>query len=552
MGSIVSPTEPSSESVQQPLFDFDVVKNYIIPKGPLCNRLITLKVDQYRIVGFPVQITAQHYARNSFSFNFCFVFNYEHDTLPYESAIKRLGRMFKNLEEQYHILSKKENDMIFYKNIGQLGGNTNTTASESLADSTSLDEHLQARASSMDSNFSASVTSATYSQLALDLDDNDNSSTPIGVSVKNGNVITLDSIESLIQQIYQDLNNYSECLIPVDSGNSVDIKLLPLLPPPSRLCPEDVPISTVQLDSMVDVNWDPTMLKILPYIDGVNSIKRISLLADADYWVVKTCIQHLMYYKCITISDIFQFSNIYAPTSDIDLFLKDALMASECQAYVVCAPQFHGIAFNDTTKPMTPSQFNSRSTDTMSNASSSLKRNSSISLLNSLHGRKTVVLPSKAKLFYLYRSLHQGQTVKNWFKEHQDDLEYIDVRRFLTFGSLRGLIYRVHAFPLVDSLLTRENNSLLQTQDSFFASFMDKHEGTSTNVTNLRDQMTHPSRRINSSNQSEEHRQQIAELSRLLSQSTKSFDAICTEMNLDRKSVETLLRNMGPYNVLNS
>lgn len=533
LGSIVAPPWGSEfEASQEPLFDFDVVKNYIIPKGPLCNRLITLKVDQYSLVGYPVQITAPHYARNSFSFNFCFVFNYGANTIPFESAIRRLGRMFKNLEEQYHILSKKE-DMVFFKNF-QSSSTANAVLPDNIADSASLDDHLAARASSIDSNFTPSI--ASFSQLAIDLDNNINSSTPIGVSTKNGNVMTLESIESLIQQIYQDLNNYSECLIPVDSGNSVDIKLLPLLPPPPRLNPEDVPISTVQLNTMVDVNWDPTMLKILPYIDGINSIKRISLLADADYWVVKSCIQHLMYYKCITITDIFQFSNIYAPTADIDLFLKDPNMATDCQAYVVSASQFDDIPFDTCNNPLGNNSSAKTSTDNISGTSRN--RNSSTASLRS--GKRTVVLPSKAKLFYLYRSLHQGQTVRNWFKEHRDELEYIDVRRLLTFGVLRGLIYRVESYPLVDSLLLKDSN-----QASMFGTLADRL--TPTREPTLRTLM----RRRNSANVTDEQRLQISELSRLL-ESSKSFDAICTEMSLDRKSVETLLRTMGPFNVVNS
>jgi hypothetical protein len=523
-GSIVTPNRVSSDSCSEPLFDFDVVKNYIIPKGPLCNRLLTLKVDQYRLVGYPVQITASHYARNSFSFNFCFVFNYENDTLPYESAIRRLGRMFKNLEEQYQILSKKENDIIYFKNVVSVTGTT-----DQANDASSFDDHLGARSSSMDSSFAPSVSSATYNQIVNDLDNNiKNSSTPIGVSTKGSKVITLESIESLIQQIYQDLNNYSECLIPVDSGNSVDIKLLPLLPPPPRVYPEDVPISTVQLKTMVDANWDPTMLKILPYIDGINSIKRISLLADADYWVVKICIQHLMYYRCITISDIFQFSNIYAPTSDIDLFLKDNHMAAECQAYVVSASQFQGIPY--------AGQIQGRSSDTLSNTS--IKRDSNVSM--SLSGKQHVVLPSKAKLFYLYRSLHQGQMVKNWYKEHATDLEFIDIRRFLTFGVLRGLIYRIQSFPLTDSVPSKEDHQ----QDSYFASFLE----SGTSISTPRELYA---RRTNSSNLSPAQRDQITELTKLL-QSTESFDSICTQMNLDKKSVETLLRHIGPVNVVNS
>ena len=165
--------------------------------------------------------------------------------------------------------------------------------------------------------------------------------------------IALSSIESLIQQIYQDLNNYSECCIPLDTSNSVDIKLFPILPPPINIKAYQVPIVTVRLNSLVDVNWDPTMIKILPYINGLNSVKKISELADANYLLTKQCIQHLMHYKCIEVIDIFQFGNIYAPTNHIGEFLKhDGKMAEECQAYVVSAD----FSMDNTSYVNTPTQ----------------------------------------------------------------------------------------------------------------------------------------------------------------------------------------------------
>ncbi|ODQ58496.1 hypothetical protein WICANDRAFT_33631, partial [Wickerhamomyces anomalus NRRL Y-366-8] len=516
LGAIVTPPKSTSDVLAEPLFDFDLVKNYVIPKAQLCNRLVTLKVNQYRIIGYPVTIIAPHYARNSFSFNFCFVFRYESDTTPYESAIRRLGRMFKNLEEQYQLLSRKEKDRLYFKDDGR----------------------------------NASTNTAITSPPMTESFNNDTSYT-----------IKLDSIESLIQQIYQDLNNYSECLIPIDSGNSVDIKLFPLLPPPPRLNQEDVPISTVHLESMVDVNWDPTMLKILPFINGINSIKKISVLANSDYNIVKQCIQHLIYYKCIIIIDIFQFSNIYAPTSDIVLFLKDSHMATECQAYVVSPSIFKDKPFES---DKSADQKTSTRTTKTPNRKSSGKDVSSVSLVGDSNRskRETVVLPSKAKLYFLYRSLHQGQTVKSWYKEHAEALEHIDIRRFLSFGVLRGLIYRVHSYPIIDSVLLKEEHS--QSKSLFLQAYNDKDldedneddEGEGTNetdaVTNLQTVKAASLFKRNTDNElSEADKRKTAIILKNLND-IKNFDAVCTELEMDRKSVETLLRKIGHFNVVNS
>ncbi|KAH3675639.1 hypothetical protein WICMUC_002556 [Wickerhamomyces mucosus] len=518
------------------LFDFDLVKNYIIPKSQLCDRLLTVKIDQYKLVGYPVSINAPHYTRNSFSFNFCFVFNYENKSSAYESSIRRLGRIFKNLEEQYQILSKLTNDMIYFKDSSKLKENDYLTN----------DDLLASRSHSIDSNYTINSTTVTYNQILSDLESHTNSSTPIGTAQKDGNVLKLESVESLIQQIYQDLNNYSECLIPIDSGNSVDIKLFPQLPPPPRLNPEDVPISMVNLEGLVDVNWDPAMLKILPYINGINSIKRISVLANSDYVIVKTCIQHLLYYKCIIITDIFQFSNIYAPTSSINLFLTDSHMALECQAYVVSPSIFKDKPFET---PLSSNHDDDSISSSNIRSSKSSRIASAVNLLGSysasLTRAESIILTSKSKLFYLYRSLHQGQTVKNWYKEHSEDLKYIDVRRFLSFGVLRGLIYRVHSYPIIDSVLQNENNSVFSSHQHLESLFSND---------NFRDDLSN--RRAKTLNNrlnklSETQRKQVEEVKRHL-RASKNFDAICTDLEIDRKVVDQLLRAIGPYNVINS
>lgn len=467
--------------------------------------------------------------------------------------------MFKNLEEQYQLLSRKERDRSYFRD--------DSARSTTNASSGGVVENLKENSSDVNSlgrNNSMEITGGaidkstnTYKQILNELDNDIDSSTPLGITRKEGYTITLESIESLIQQIYQDLNNYSECLIAIDSGNSVDIKLFPLLSPPPRLNQEDVPISTVHLESMVDMNWDPTMLKILPFINGINSIKKISTLANSDYWIVKQCIQHLIYYKCIIIIDIFQFSNIYAPTSDIDLFLKDSHMATECQAYVVSPSIFRGKPFDN------PKSSNGKGKEDPSKKKHHSHENSSASLFNR-NKKETVVLPSKAKLFFLYRSLHQGQTVKSWYKEHAEALDHIDIRRFLSFGVLRGLIYRVHAYPIIDSVLLHEEHNLSKplffhrASDHSSDVFDDEDEdeedvGKAVEAARI-NRSTSVFRRSNSHSNAEiteADRKKTSIVLKNLS-GVKNMDAMCTELEQDRKSVESLLRKIGHFNVINS
>lgn len=299
------------------------------------------------------------------------------------------------------------------------------------------------------------------------------------------------SVEDLITKIYRDLNNYSECLIPIDSGNAVDIKLFPLLSPPSScLSFEDVPMPTVNLAKLIDVNWDPTMLKIVPYINGTNSIAKVAKLSDSDCNLVVECIRHLLYYNCVILADIFQFQNIYAPTSELSRFLTNPALATECQIYVTLDESTHisDLPFerkpSRTTYNNIPVRNSSSTLDVQrkgremsikessftagidqsgrnqytpqSHTSSIQCHNvSDASLGNSEGGfNNKVFFTSKSCLFDMYRSLSQGQTVKEWYKTHFEKIRAarIDVRRFITFGVIHGLLYRCYSFPIMKNV----------------------------------------------------------------------------------------------------
>ena len=52
------------------------------------------------------------------------------------------------------------------------------------------------------------------------------------------------------------------------------------------------------------------------------------------------------------------------------------------------------------------------------------------------------------RLVELYCSLRQGQSVKNWCEEHAELLGVVDLRRFFTFGVIKGFLYRVHKYAV--------------------------------------------------------------------------------------------------------
>lgn len=434
--------------------NFDTIKNYIIPKPQLCHKLLTLKYKKYRIASYPVTVNSPIYARNFFSFNFVFVFQYDCETSPYEPAIARLGKMFKVLEEQNLILSKAEKDPVFYQNNPE--GITQDGKSNSEKGTVKLPK-------------AQNVGRYGYEQ------DTEGSF----------------SLEDLVLRVYQDLNNYSECLIPIDDGNAVDIKIFPLMTPPqSNVSIEDVPVSTVNLKKVIDLNWDPTMLKIVPFIDGLNCVSKIAKLSNSSPDLVVECVKHLIYYDCVFLADIFQFSNIYAPTSLLRCFLTDPSLATECQSHVVCEENSplpsvpfargesldaeylgHELSGLHTTNRSLGSLKNSMSSksaisshrhkQSVSSASEASLCKSGKHSQGSFSSNNTNLsnilpryLPTRSCLFDLYRSLSQGVTVKEWYAANFNTIRHnrIDVRRFISFGVMKGLIYRCHSYPVMKKL----------------------------------------------------------------------------------------------------
>ncbi|KAG0652037.1 nitrogen permease regulator [Hyphodiscus hymeniophilus] len=231
------------------------------------------------------------------------------------------------------------------------------------------------------------------------------------------------SIAALIEIIKEDLNNYNECMIPVgnsnfkpckqpslialDDANTINMKLFPIHSHPPPVKSWHVPISKIKFTDIMDDTWDLTMKKVILQIDGIKDVRRIANDADVALDLTKIALQHLLYYDSVLMLDVFLFGNIYATTPEINDFLADREgMQDECANYVY------------------------------------------------INGPR---LPH----FYLCRlfvTLSSSRTIKEWLKLHIDQgfpvLNYVDVRRFIQFGVIKGLIYRVHKYAISSQYLT--------------------------------------------------------------------------------------------------
>ncbi|KAG8217736.1 hypothetical protein J3R82DRAFT_5895, partial [Butyriboletus roseoflavus] len=82
---------------------------------------------------------------------------------------------------------------------------------------------------------------------------------------------TSSAMYTIIEQLYEDLNSYSETSIPIDDFNSIELKILPFYPNPP-----------------------PLPLQVCQYINGVNHVSRIAQLADCDLELTRQAISHLL------------------------------------------------------------------------------------------------------------------------------------------------------------------------------------------------------------------------------------------------------------------
>lgn len=99
-----------SAASRQPLFDFDVLQEYIIPRQAFCNRYVTINTPdgKYTILGHPVVIADVKYRRNEFIFNFGLIVEADVDHTPYERVVRCLATTFNEMERQDEYLSRGE------------------------------------------------------------------------------------------------------------------------------------------------------------------------------------------------------------------------------------------------------------------------------------------------------------------------------------------------------------------------------------------------------------------------------------------------------------
>ncbi|KAI1207055.1 nitrogen permease regulator 2 [Annulohypoxylon truncatum] len=254
-------------------------------------------------------------------------------------------------------------------------------------------------------------------------------------------------IESLLEIVKEDLNNYGECMIPVDDANTLNMKLFPYHAPPPAVRGWHVPVPKMKLADIVDATWDLTLQKIIPHVDGVNDVRRIAWLADVSLPLTQIALQHLLYYDTVLLLDMFFFGSCYAPRPGVHDFIanRDGLV-DECAGYVCIS------------NPMAAAARGSSSSAADSVAAAGAPGDGGKDVVAdtaSLSGGQQGV--SNYQLVKLMTTFCVGRSVMEWIKLHQDSgfdvLRHVDIRRLVQFGVIKGLLYRVHKYVVSKQVL---------------------------------------------------------------------------------------------------
>lgn len=201
----LSQSSPRKRSISsnRTLFNFDDISKYVIPPSPLCGRLVTCSTKRHRIIGFPVELYGK-YQRNYFRFNLCFVFARGADLSCYEPIVRKVTRVLTACEEESGFLSN-------LNNLSTPGASSSSSGG------------------------------------------------PPGKDAGAGKV---HAIYAILEQLYEDLNSYSETSIPIDQFNSIELKIFPFYPNPMEVREWMVPVALINLDKRIEENWDLTMVKV--------------------------------------------------------------------------------------------------------------------------------------------------------------------------------------------------------------------------------------------------------------------------------------------------
>ena len=513
----------SSASPQQGFrLEFSTLSDYVIPKNPLCGRMIICNISScpdgqgrrhhYKVMGLPVLLEhEQKYERNHFIFNLCFVFDSNTDTRPYEPIVHKCARSLRMLEEEQSFVSRLDNLPRLYAIVEQLYEEMNTFYEVFIALPEASNAHRfdTARKSCSDMALDRNLTRidpAELDELLL------SASGPLARvreqtyandaktdSIKDQGVLSREKpsgapSSTMLDQCQASLASTRSLTGDQSQGlgstvrDAINLKLFPSYVQPPPVHDWDVPVLLLDMSKFINDSWDLTLIRLIPFLNGTSHVRRIAHMADTDVLLVKECVQHLLYYSFAMLIDIFQFSNIYVLRPQVAPMLSDPHIESECASYVM------------------------------------------------LPGCDALPGPV---LWHMYSMLRYGRTLHDWIGLLGNQVQAVDVRRFITFGVIKGFVRRVHQYPIYSSYQKPTRDTVGTLSASLSASLPDSMSSVHSNKSlscssrqNVSEFALDPSTKLNWSTTATASRRQDVQLPNKASQRSESKRRLSTAIDV--------------------
>lgn len=219
-----------------------------------------------------------------------------------------------------------------------------------------------------------------------------------------------EELKQLMEDVYFQLNDKHNAIVQIGSY-MLNLKVVPNKSDPPPVHDWSVPVLLIDRN-LGKEDWDLTTKEVLPLIDGKNFVKRIASLSRVKTDLVKACIQNLVYYRVVQCLDgIFMYSNEYMVTPEIRLFRENKDFRKEFYRYLYC--------LDDEDQP----------------------------LGNSIN-TSTIRVPF-TDIFKLITSFRKGTTCKDIMREFFPEKKMgFDLFRLVTYLNLKGILKRVHSYPV--------------------------------------------------------------------------------------------------------
>lgn len=262
--------------------DFLKISEFVIPRTELCDNLVSLRLGNSYLMGYPILLKNHNYDRAKFQFNFCLLISeeeYEKNFLVYELLLKKVAKTFETLEI--------DADYSFIKNNRSL-----------------ILSFLE--------NFYDSIVKKQNT---------------ISIFLDNINEKCLIEINKTPKESTNTGITYSSSL----SNFHFDkffffFKFIDFSKAKTEVLPYQVPVWIKYIDFKDLKYFENSVKLIIEQIDGISHVKKIAATLEYEINYVIFVLYNLILVNGVILVDIFQFSNIYRATSNLKKFYQVNLL----------------------------------------------------------------------------------------------------------------------------------------------------------------------------------------------------------------------------------